>query len=208
MNKVYLLSLCLLSILTRPTLAQNTLSVRSDTEGLQLTAFGGLSNWSSDYFSNLDEAEPLGWGGGLQAGYGFTQRISVYLRYEGYSFKQKLEWDTYRMRNFGLGVRWHFSGTTQPLRPYLEAGYSSMSLLIEPVYFNGQLYPYSLTGGAFTGGAGLQGFITPRFSLSLGLTGAFGSFGTFQINNQSTNEKPDVTQIKVGLGLNYFISLD
>ena len=206
MNKLYVL--LLLATCITPTLAQHTLSVRSDTEGLQLTAFGGVSNWSSDYFTNLDEAEPLGIGGGLQAGYGFNQRISVYLRYEGYSFKQKLNWDTYRMRNFGLGVRWHFSGTTQRLRPYLEAGYSSMSMLITPVLFNGQLYPYSMSGSAFSGGAGLQGFITPRFSLSLGLTAAFGSFGTFQINNQSTNEKPDVTQIKVGLGLNYFISLD
>ncbi|WP_375447110.1 outer membrane beta-barrel protein [uncultured Fibrella sp.] len=202
----FLVALC--SLLTISSFAQRTLSLRSNMEGLQFTLLGGTSSWSSDYFTNLDDLEPLGLGGGVQVGYGINQRLMIFARYDGYSYRQKLSWDTFSMQNIGLGLRWSFSGTTQRFRPFLEAGYTHIGLTINPVLFNGDLYKYSLGGGSVSFGGGVQAFVTPKVNVSLGALWAAGTFSSFQVNNQGLTDKPDVVQFRLSLGVTYCLSLD
>lgn len=207
MHRSYLV-IFIFSCLTISSFAQRTLSLRSNMEGFQVTLLGGTSSWSSDYFTNLDDQEPLGLGGGVQVGYGINQRLMIYGRYDGYSYKRQLEWDSYSMRNVGLGLRWSFSGTTQRFRPFLEAGYTHMSLTINPVLFNGSLLEYDLGGSAVSFGGGVQAFVTPKINLSLGALWSAGSFSSFQVSNQGLTDKPDVVQFRLSLGVTYNLSLD
>ena len=52
--------------------------IRSNTEGLNVSVSGGIATWSSSYFLNLDELEPLGVGGGIRIGYGLNQRFEIF----------------------------------------------------------------------------------------------------------------------------------
>lgn len=188
-------------------LTQQTLRIQSNTEGLQLSANGSVASWSSKYFVNLPQLEPLGVGGGAQVGYGFTQKLTGFARYEYHSFKLKNDWDTYRFSGFGFGIRWNFSGTVQRLRPYAELGLTRVGLKISPVLLNNQLRTYDLLGTLFTPGAGVQYFLQPNLALGANVNVSVGNFGNFQIDGSGISDKPDVTITHIGLSLVYVLPL-
>lgn len=180
--------------------------IRSNTEGLNITLSGGIGNWSSSYFLNLDELEPLGVGGGLRIGYGLNQRFEIFARYDRHTFKIKNEWDKYGTSTAGAGVRVNFGGTLQALRPYLEAGFSSINLKIDPVLFNGRVVEYHLKGPALAVGGGVNYFISPNFAIQANAAGMFGKFTTFQIDSKGIEDRPDVRTLRFSLGVSYFFN--
>ncbi len=180
--------------------------IRSNTEGLNFTLNGGLGNWSSGYFLNLDELEPLGIGGGLRLGYGLNQRFEIFAHYDYHSFIIKNEWDKYRISTINAGMRVNFGGTLQAVRPYLEAGIGSLNLAIDPVLFNGNLVEYRLKGPALTLGGGINYFVLPNFSIQANAIGAFGKFNSFQISGTGIEDRPDVRTLRFSLGISYFFN--
>ncbi|MFN8349666.1 MAG: outer membrane beta-barrel protein [Spirosomataceae bacterium] len=180
--------------------------IRSNTEGLNVTVSGGIGNWSSNYFLNLDELEPLGVGGGLRIGYGLNQRFELFARYDRHTFKIKNDWEQYGLSNAGAGVRVNFGGTLQALRPYVEAGFSSINLKIDPVLFNGRIVDYRLKGPALALGGGVNYFISPNFSVQAAVAGTFGKFTTFQINGDGIEDRPDARTLRFSLGISYFFN--
>jgi hypothetical protein len=199
LRKFYLLIFSVTSLITLQ--AQE---IRSNTEGLNVSVSGGLGNWSSNYFLNLDELEPLGVGGGVRVGYGFNQRFEIFARYDRHTFKIKNEWNKYGISMAGAGLRVNFGGTLQALRPYLEAGFSSINLKIDPVLFNGRVVDYHLKGPALAVGGGVNYFILPNFAIQANATGTFGKFTTFQINGSGIEDGPDVRTLRFSLGISYF----
>lgn len=180
--------------------------VRSNTEGLNISVGGGVGNWSSSYFQNLDESEPLGIGAGVRLGYGFNQRFELFARYDYHNFKIKNEWDTYYTSAAGAGLRVNFGGTLQSLRPYLEAGFSSINLVIDPVLFNGNLFEYRLKGPSLALEGGVNYFISPNFAIQATANGTFGKFKSFQISGNGIQDRPDIQTLKFSLGISYFFN--
>jgi opacity protein-like surface antigen len=180
--------------------------IRSNTEGLNVTVSGGIGNWSSNYFLNLDELEPLGVGGGLRIGYGLNQRFEIFARYDRHTFKIKNDWEQYGTSNAGAGLRVNFGGTLQALRPYVEVGFSSINLKIDPVLFNGRIVDYRLKGPALAVGGGVNYFISPNFAVQAAAAGTFGKFTTFQINGDGIEDRPDARTLRFSLGISYFFN--
>ena len=180
--------------------------IRSNTEGLNVSVSGGIGNWSSSYFLNLDELEPLGVGGGLRIGYGLNQRFEIFARYDRNTFKIQKEWEKYGTSVAGAGLRVNFGGTLQALRPYLEAGFSSINLVIDPVLFNGNIVEYRLKGPALAVGGGLNYFISPNFAIQANALGTFGKFNTFQIDGRGIEDRPDARTLRFSLGISYFFN--
>ena len=201
LRKIYLLTFSLIAGITLQ--AQD---IRSNTEGLNVSVSGGVGNWSSSYFLNLDELEPLGVGGGLRIGYGFNQRFEIFARYDRYTFKFKNEWNKYSISNVGAGLRVNFGGTLQALRPYLEAGFSNINLVIDPVLFNGNIVEYRLKGPALAMGGGVNYFISPNFAIQANVLGTFGKFNTFQIDSRGIEDRPDARTLRFSLGISYFFN--
>jgi opacity protein-like surface antigen len=201
LRKFYLLIFSLISVLTLQ--AQD---IRSNTEGLNVTVCGGIGNWSSNYFLNLDELEPLGVGGGLRIGYGLNQRFEIFARYDRHTFKIENEWDKYGTSNAGTGLRVNFGGTLQAFRPYLEAGFSSINLRMDPVLFNGRVVEYHLKGPALAVGGGVNYFISPNFAIQANAAGTFGKFNTFQIDGKGIEDRPDARTLRFSLGVSYFFN--
>lgn len=200
-RKFYVLIFSFISVLTLQ--AQD---IRSNTEGLNVTVSGGIGNWSSTYFLNLDELEPLGVGGGVRVGYGFNQRFEIFARYDHYTFKIENEWNKYGTSTAGAGLRVNFGGTLQALRPYLEAGFSSINLTIDPVLFNGRVVEYHLKGPALAVGGGVNYFISPNFAIQAAAASTFGKFTTFQINSNGIEDRPDARTLRFSLGISYFFN--
>lgn len=201
LQKIFLLIFSLISVIMLQ--AQD---IRSNTEGLNVSVSGGIGNWSSSYFLNLDELEPLGIGGGIRIGYGLNQRFEIFARYDRNTFKIKKEWDKYGTSIAGAGLRVNFGGTLQVLRPYLEAGFSSINLKIDPVLFNGRVVEYRLKGPALAIGGGVNYFVSSNFAIQAAVAGTFGKFTTFQINGDGIEDRPDARTLRFSLGISYFFN--
>lgn len=180
--------------------------IQSNTEGFNIGVHAGVGNWSSSYFLNLDELEPIGVGGGLRLGYGLNQRFEVFAQYNAKTFAMKNDWDTYRISSLGAGIRVHFGGTLQRLRPYVEGGVAGVNLLINPVLFNGDLVEYRLKGPSLALGAGVNYFLSPNLALHANATGTFGKFNSFQVNSRGIQDRPDVRTLQFSLGINFFFN--
>lgn len=180
--------------------------IQSNTEGFNIGLHAGVGNWSSSYFLNLDELEPIGVGGGIRLGYGFNQRFEVFTQYNAQSFKLKNDWDTYRISSLGAGLRVHFGGTLQRLRPYVEGGLAGVNLLINPVLFNGNLVEYRLKGTSLALGTGVNYFLFPNVALHANVAGTFGKFNSFQVDGRGIQDHPDSRTLRFSLGINIFFN--
>ncbi len=178
--------------------------IQSNTEGLNLNLYGSYVRWSSSFFDQLDEADPNGLGGGVRVGYGFNQRFEAFAQYEMQSLKIKSEWDVNRMATIVAGVRANFGGTLQAARPFVEIGYASANLKIDPVSLNGRFYEFQLKGPAVWLGAGVNYFISPQLALNGRVGGTFGKFSSFLASGQGFEDRPDVRTFRASIGIIYF----
>jgi hypothetical protein len=194
------------SLISLSTLAQDAITLRSNTEGFHIGIGGGYKHWTSSYFNRLDETEPMGLGGGINLGYGINQHIELFASYEYHTFKFKTEWDDYGLSTFGVGARYNFGGTLQAIRPFVEVAYNYQNLLINPVELNGQLFEYKMKGGALSLGGGVNFFVTPKLAINAKAGANLGKFSSFLVDNDGIEDRPDVKTFQFGIGLNYFFN--
>ncbi|HEV7347851.1 outer membrane beta-barrel protein [Telluribacter sp.] len=181
--------------------------IRSNTEGISLSGTANYCHWSSSFFDQLDELEPNGLGAGLRVGYGFNQRFEVFLSYEGFSFRHNLpeEWDVYRMNSLGAGLRMNLGGTLQRLRPFVEVGYSSHNLLINPVFLNGNSFEFRMKGPAIMASGGLRYFLSENLALNASVGGSYGKISSFLGNGSGFEDRPDIRTVRANVGVSFFI---
>lgn len=193
-----------ISLISLSTFAQD---IRSNTEGFNLSASANYCHWSSSYFNQLDETEPNGLGGGLRVGYGFNQRFEAFVKYDAHTFRLNNpdDWDVYRMNSLSAGLRVNLGGTLQPLRPFVEVGYSGQNLLIDPVFLNGNTYEFKMKGPAFMASAGLNFFLTQNLTLNASVGGSIGKISSFLGNGVGFEDRPDIRTLQASVGLSYFI---
>jgi hypothetical protein len=202
----YLTFTILCSIICLSSLAQDALTLRSNTEGFHIGIGGSYKHWTSSYFNQLDELEPTGIGGGLNLGFGLNQHIELFATFDYHTFKFKNDWDDYGMTIIGVGTRYNFGGTLQKVRPYVELAYNYQYLVVDPVQLNGQLFKYELSGGALSLGGGVNFFVTPKVAINLKAGANLGKFSSFLLNEDGIEDRPDVKTFQFGVGLNYFFN--
>lgn len=133
-------------------------AARSKTQGLNL----GLS--LSSTAAVVEDADEADSGGGLslQLGYGFNDNVSVFTKLSAAVIKAEgFEDDQYALAHFDLGLRYSFGGTGSALRPFLQAAYSGRGMSMD-LGSEGQL---DMRGNGFTGGLGLEYFVSPKLAI-------------------------------------------
>lgn len=156
-----------------PTAAQSvsTNSVRSYSNGLMLgVGLNGASlktEGSSDYDS--------GPGAGLSVGWGFNDKLTLFLDVDGTSMTPKSGGDAYAFGQADLGIRIHFNTGPDRLVPYIEGALTGRSAK-QSIYAGGRTADVEIRGNAYTLGAGLMAYIAPRTAMNIALLWTSGNF--------------------------------
>lgn len=191
-----------------------------------LLSAGGLSAQASDnggFMLNVHAAgsaiTPLGegteaetgGGAGLAIGYGFNDRITLYLNVDaaGIEYDEDVTDspdDTYALVQADLGVRMNFGHPGLKLRPYINAAFTGIAAA-EEYEFAGEDVDQVISGGGLTVGGGIQYFFSRSLALDVGLQATQGAFTTVAIDDEDEELSPeDVTAFttsRVQLGLTW-----
>lgn len=157
-----------------------------------------------------EESDDTGAGLGLVLGYGFTDRLAVYLGIDGSSIKSDEAEDgtdasEYQLAQVDLGIRYTFGGTASALRPYLNAALTGVAVADEYTE-DGESLEVTISGGGLTLGGGLQYFFSPSLALDVALQGSAGTLSTIEINGEEVDiedEDFEFTTSRLQLGVTW-----
>lgn len=184
-------------------LSAGSLSAQSNNSGFMLNAHLtgiGISG-------TVDDSEVQSGGGlGLAIGYGFNERLTLFLNVDGavleYDEGDEVDGDDgeYDLATADLGLRINFGNEGQKLRPYLETGFTGVVQSDEVEEFE-----TSIAGGALLLGAGLQYFFTPSLAFDGALKLNSGSFTTIEIDGEDEDfdEGVGFNQSRLQLGVTW-----
>lgn len=166
-------------------LSAGSLSAQSDNDGFMLNlhlAGNALSGTGSDAVTES------GGGLGLTVGYGFSDRIALYLTFDGGSLEYDedsgaAEDESYDLGTFDLGVRVNFRNEWNKLRPYLNAAITGVAAVDETDVL-GEDVESTVAGGGITIGGGVQYFFSENFALDVGLQATQGAFTQVTIDDE------------------------
>jgi opacity protein-like surface antigen len=141
---------------------------RSKTSGLHLGLYLNGSAMRTDV-SDGDDVTDSGGGLGLHAGYGITPNASVFMRVDAAS----MEDDRYALAHADLGLRLSPGRSGWAIRPFVQGAVGARAAASE----NSDVV---VRGRAFTGGAGLEYFVSRKLAIEGGLSVSFGKFSEFK----------------------------
>ena len=176
-------------------------AVRSASQGFHV---GFALNGSSIQMNDADYGDSTwdnGGGVNLNVGYNFTPNLGINLTVAGASITSY--GDSYGLGQADLAGRYSFSQATRALVPYVEAGFTGVSMSTN---FDG--YTMELQGAGLTGAVGLNYFFTPRVALDTNFRYTKGEFNTVKVGSQSVSDD-DGVGINTGrfnVGVAYFFS--
>jgi opacity protein-like surface antigen len=151
-----------------------------------------------------DSSIETGIGGGITAGYNYNERLGLYLTLDGTRIQDDGD-DAVVLAQADLGVRYTFGGTSGALRPYLNAAVSGVALRGEDDDPDtDERVDYTYSGPAFTVGAGLQYFLSPRLALDGGIQASVGKLNSLRIDGDEVDLGPseiDITTSRLQIGL-------
>ena len=164
-----------LAALATPAAAQDDVfAPKSHTRGFVL---GGFASASAIQVEDSDAENGIG--GGLHLGFGFNDRISVFLRGTTATINSPDEgFDDYTLRHADLGVRYTFGTSAAALRPYVAGALSGRSLKFD---LGGQTL--ETRGPALTGSGGVEYFISPTFAIDAVLLISYGTFNVGRVDD-------------------------
>ena len=171
----------------------------SSTNGFFLGAHLNASTVSvnEDEFDTEDEG---GGGIGVQLGYGFTSRLALFV--EGTA--AEIESDV-ALAHADLGLRYAFTSPTSQWVPTLEAAFSGRAIAEENAELEGETADVSLSGAAFTLGAGIQYFMTPKWAIGATMKWTMGEFSHFTVDNVTISDLDiDATSTRFNFGVTWY----
>lgn len=184
--------------------------IKSNTKGFSVTLNGTYGTWSSEsqFMGDLDSIEPNGLGAGIKISYGINQNIELLASLNSAGYTREFEWDIYQLTQVNFGGRYNFGATLRRFRPFLEAGLSINSLIIDPITFDGTtLFRLESSGAGISVGGGFHIFLSQNISVNASGNVAFGNFGSNFLSGTEVNnleEILDFTITTVHIGLSYF----
>ncbi len=186
-------------------LSAGTLSAQSDNSGFMLNLHllgNGVSGVGA-------EAEMENGGGlGVALGYGFNDRVALYLNVDGaqieYDEDLETDEDSYTAVTADLGVRMNFGNEGMKLRPYINAAFSGL-VLGEEGELAGEEIVSTLSGGGLTVGGGLQYFFSQNLALDVGLQATQGAFTDVAVDDEDEelDEGIAYTTSRIQLGVTW-----
>jgi len=178
----------------------------SATNGLFFGVALGSTGWSSETFSN-DEFL-AGFAFNLEAGYGFTEKIAGFVRFEmGPNLDSGDPFiPSYPSTQIELGARWHFLSSTKSLRPFFQLSGSRHQIKFETYDDFGTYYDVSAAGVFIGVGGGLHYFVRPSISLFAQLHADFGSYNTILFESIDLMESHSVYTTRFSVGAKYHLS--
>lgn len=198
----------LLAVLLFSSLAMTAqVKQRSTTKGFSAAIQGHTLGWTSTYFQYLDENSPNGYGGGLRLGYGVTDMIEPYLAIDFTTMgTSNIDAQSFKMRHLDIGVRLNFVGNVHPVRPFVEAGFTSLKGTLKQVVSGSGYVDADFYGGKPHLGGGVSWF--PSVPINIFAKGIFtvGKKSNLDIDGVKSPDKPDVTTFRISIGVGFNIS--
>jgi opacity protein-like surface antigen len=175
-------------------LTAGSLSAQSNTSGFMLnlhvagTSIGGT----------VQDADPETGGGiGLAIGYGFNERVTLYLNVDAAAMEyadgdeEDLDDGKYALATADIGVRFNFGDSDDRLRPYLNTGFAGVVLGDQA---DGS--EFTTSGAGLTLGGGVQYFFLPSLAFDGALQYTTGSFTTAEFDGEEED-------FDTGIGFNH-----
>lgn len=183
--------------------------VSSTTSGFSAEVGGQYDNWSSNsnFISDLAEIDPDGYGYKLGVGYGFTEKFSLKVTYNGANFNQNDNWTKFTFTGLDVNGQITFGGTLQKFRPFLGAGISTRTMKVDPVTLDGfGAFELKNTGVGFLGTGGVNYHFLPNLAGAFQFSLIAGDFSDSTISGEEVDLEEDVdfTIIALSLGVKYF----
>ncbi|HEY0024595.1 MAG TPA: outer membrane beta-barrel protein [Longimicrobium sp.] len=183
----------------------------SDNSGLllNLNAAGAVLNTESQGVKSRE----TGTGFGFLLGYGFNERIALYLavdalqvRYDGGREIEELDGE-YVVGQLDIGLRYTFLGAGSALRPYVSAAIASTGVADEFAdEEGGEPFVASAGGSGFSVGAGLQYFVSRRLAVELAVQESITSLSEFEKDGEAIDPAgagSDLTVARLKLGVTW-----
>jgi hypothetical protein len=150
-----------------------------------------------------DGAKDSGGGGSLYLGWGFTPQLALYL--EGATSGMNGDGGPYVLTHSELGLRYHFSGASRRLVPFLEGALGARMATGEQVTIGTRTDEMEVSGSAFTVGGGFLWFVSPRAGLNASLKLSPGEFTTVKFGNVTVEGFDyEATSTRLTIGVTWF----
>lgn len=194
------------ALLAGALLSAGSLGAQSDNSGFMLNLHllgNGVSGVGADV-----EMENGG-GVGVALGYGFNDRIALYLNVDGaqieYDEDAETDDDSYTAVTVDLGARMNFGNEGMKLRPYINAAISGLALAEEYAIAVDEDMTATVSGGGLTVGGGLQYFFSPSLALDVGLQATQGAFTDIALEDEDEelDEGIAFTTSRIQLGVTW-----
>lgn len=164
---------------------------RSDNSGFMLGAH--LAGTSLGTTGRGAESRSGG-GAGIKLGYGFNERIALFLGLDGANLRHREgegSGDTFAAASVDLGARVNFGNPSHALRPYLTATTTAVGLSDNVPMFD-TMAEAQTVGGGLNVGIGTQYFLRRRLALDAAFLVTTGSFTEVKVDG-TTTEIPGVS---------------
>jgi hypothetical protein len=140
-----------------------------------------------------------GFGGGLRAGYGITDHVTVFGEADGASINYKDEEGSYTMIHVGAGVRGSTATPAAKARPYFEAALVAVSLADDV-----EGHDVTFTGGSVQFGLGVEYFVSRTAALDVGMEVGPGKFTSASVDGESAPfEDLNFTSVRLNVGFTF-----
>ena len=181
--------------LTLPSLLQAQAIWRSETTGLFVSGHGARG---AIVFENQTDNEN-GWGGGVAAGWGISQLVTVYAGVSGATIDLASVSDSYALVHVDVGARFNFAGPGSRFRPYANAALAGVAAGTD---IGGDLF--TISGGGLTLGGGIAYFLAKEVALDLGLQWTFDSFTEAEFRGAKSDIDLSATSARLSLGVSWW----
>ncbi len=180
---------------------------RSAIKGFNAAARIHTLGWASDYFQYLDKNAPSGFGGGLRVGYGITELLEPYVGFDFTSLgTSDIDAKSFGMTHIDVGLRVNLAGTINPVRPFVQAGYSFLKGKVDEVVNGASYVDLQFYGGKPHVGGGLNYFF--KIPISVFAEGIFtvGKKSKAKLDGTEISDEPDVTTFRINVGVSFNLS--
>ncbi|HEX8392334.1 MAG TPA: outer membrane beta-barrel protein [Longimicrobium sp.] len=178
------------------------LQAQSNNRGLLVNAHLTAPALSGAGENASDKAD-AGYGAGGLVGYGFTDRVMLFVGADFATVEpqdEDLEGPRYQLGTGEIGLRVSFRDAGRSWRPYLTA---ALSAVVTNDDVEGD--EVSVSGAGLTVGGGGQYFLSRRLAVDAGLNATMGSFSTIEVNGDRDDLQEGIGFIhsRMHLGLSW-----
>ncbi|TVQ05033.1 MAG: hypothetical protein EA359_04390 [Balneolaceae bacterium] len=188
--------------------------IQSDVSGFYANFNLHYGQWStsSDFLQGIRDYDPNGWGLQLSTGYGFNQRMEVFLQLSYSDYNMSGDWNSYNHTQVGAGFRYNFGATLSKIRPFLDVQLNAAYMNVDRIFYEhaaiglrveGEL---EMSGISLVGGGGFRYFFQPWFAATLHARFHYG--GDYELEFEGFpmqfEQEQDVTVFDVGIGITWY----